>query len=426
MAHRRFLFNEGYNPMIQRNLSKSYFGKALLALSILLLAYTADSQDVRVNNPSFEDYPRQGVPGGPEIIGWKDCGRQLFPEASPPDIHQGSTNFWSSNIATAHGKTYMSLVVRYDDSYESVSQRVQGTLKAGNCYSFSISLVQSKNYLSHTKDNSFRKSNFNNPTVLQIYGGNSYCDEAELLAESAPVTENDWKTHEFKIEPTVNYTHIILKAFFVTPVLVGYNGHICLDNASNFKMINCDTDEVLLAEATTEQDKKTTRRKKKVKKEKEKTPAPILTKQETPQKEVVTREKKEKEEEEKILIDLNRKKLKVGQLIVIDKLHFDSDKSTISEDSYSVLKEVYDFMEAYQDVFIEIGGHTNTVPSNAYCDKLSTDRAKAVADYLIDKGIEEDRITYKGYGKRRPISKNRTAYGRKVNQRVQIKILGLG
>lgn len=413
--------------MIQRNLSIAYFGRVLLALSLLLLAHNADSQDVRLNNPSFEDYPRQGTPGGPEIIGWKDCGRVLFPSASPPDIHKGSTNFWSSSISTAHGKTYMSLVVRDDDSFESVSQKIKGTLKKGNCYSFNISLVQSKNYLSHTNKNKFQKSNFNNPTVLQIYGGNSYCDAAELLAESAPVTENDWKNHELKIEPTQNYTHIILRAFFVTPVLEGYNGHICLDNASNFKMINCDTDEVLLAEATPEPAKKVTRKKKKnQKKEKEKTPAPILTQKETPLKEVVTRDKKVKEEDEKILVDLNRKKLEVGQLIVIDKLHFGSDKSTISEDSYSVLEEVYDFMEAYQDVFIEIGGHTNTVPSDAYCDKLSTDRAKAVADYLINKGIKEDRITYKGYGKRRPISKNKTAYGRRVNQRVQIKILGLG
>ena len=412
--------------MIQRNLSKAYFGKALLAFALLFLAYSADSQDVRLNNPSFEDYPRQGVPGGPEIIGWKDCGRVLFPDASPPDIHQGSTNFWSSNIATAHGKTYMSLVVRYDDSYESVSQKVQGTLKAGNCYSFNISLVQSKNYLSHTKDNSFRKSNFNNPTVLQIYGGNAYCDEAELLGESAPVTENSWKTHEFKIEPTVDYTHIILKAFFVTPVLEGYNGHICIDNASQFRMINCDTNEELLAEAVTKPAKKTRPKKKKKKEEETKTPAPILTKKETPQIEVVTREKKVKEEEEKILVDLNRKNLRVGQLIVIDKLYFEPDKSTVSEESNQVLEEVYNFMDTYKDVSIEIGGHTNTIPSHAYCDRLSTARAKAVAKYLIDKGVEEERISHKGYGKRRPILKTKTDHGRRVNQRVQIKILGLG
>ncbi|RMD97408.1 MAG: OmpA family protein, partial [Bacteroidetes bacterium] len=57
--------------------------------------------------------------------------------------------------------------------------------------------------------------------------------------------------------------------------------------------------------------------------------------------------------------------------------------------------------------------------------KLSTERAKAVADYLILKGIDPERLKYKGYGKRQPIDTNRTAAGRKRNQRVEIKILSL-
>ena len=397
-----------------------------MIFSLIFLGYNADCQEVRLNNPSFEDYPRQGIKGGPQIKGWWDCGRIIFPDQSPPDIHQGSTNFWSSSIATAHGKTYMSLVVRYDDSFESVSQKIQGTLKAGSCYNFSIDLVQSKNYLSPTANNINKQSNFNNPTVLQVYGGNDYCDDAELLAESAPVTENKWKNHVLKIEPTQDYTHIILRAFFVTPVLVGYNGHICLDNASSFRMINCDTDEVLVAEANTKPKKKKPQtKKKKPKKDKPIAQAPDLIKKEKPKKEVVTRKTKKKEEE-KILADLNRKNLKVGQLIVIDRLYFGSDKSTINDESHKVLQEVFNFMKEHEDVIIEIGGHTNTIPSHAYCDRLSTARAEAVAKYLIDKGISEERISSKGYGKRRPISKLATTTGRRVNQRVQIKIMGLG
>ena len=60
------------------------------------------------------------------------------------------------------------------------------------------------------------------------------------------------------------------------------------------------------------------------------------------------------------------------------------------------------------------------------CDKLSNDRAKVVAEYLTDKGIPDERLTYKGYGKRRSIASNLTKEGRKKNQRVEIKILSIG
>jgi outer membrane protein OmpA-like peptidoglycan-associated protein len=80
-------------------------------------------------------------------------------------------------------------------------------------------------------------------------------------------------------------------------------------------------------------------------------------------------------------------------------------------------------MDGHPRVHIEIGGHTNNIPPDEYCDRLSTARAKAVANFLYQKGIEQSRISYKGYGKRNPIASNRSAAGRRKNQRVEIKIL---
>jgi len=74
-------------------------------------------------------------------------------------------------------------------------------------------------------------------------------------------------------------------------------------------------------------------------------------------------------------------------------------------------------------VVIEIGGHTNNLPADDFCDKLSGDRAKSVAEFLYEKGIKEVRIAHKGYGKRKPIASNKSKSGRKKNQRVEIKIL---
>jgi outer membrane protein OmpA-like peptidoglycan-associated protein len=106
-------------------------------------------------------------------------------------------------------------------------------------------------------------------------------------------------------------------------------------------------------------------------------------------------------------------------------LYFDADSSTIQSASNAVLEEIYDFLSSNQNVIIEIGGHTNSLPEDEYCDRLSTARAKNVAEYLYNKGIPESQISYKGYGKRQPIASNATVDGRKKNQRVEIKITSM-
>ncbi len=130
-------------------------------------------------------------------------------------------------------------------------------------------------------------------------------------------------------------------------------------------------------------------------------------------------------EADKVLKSLDISKITLGQTIRVDKLYFDADSSTIESASNVVLDEIYDFLSANQNVIIEIGGHTNSLPEDEYCDRLSTERARNVAQYLYQKGIPESRITYKGYGKRQPIASNATVEGRKRNQRVEIKITSL-
>jgi outer membrane protein OmpA-like peptidoglycan-associated protein len=90
-----------------------------------------------------------------------------------------------------------------------------------------------------------------------------------------------------------------------------------------------------------------------------------------------------------------------------------------------VLEEIYTFLKDNNKVIIEIGGHTNSLPEDEYCDRLSTSRAKNIAQHLYGKGIPESQIAYKGYGKRQPIATNQTVEGRRRNQRVEIKIVSL-
>jgi len=109
----------------------------------------------------------------------------------------------------------------------------------------------------------------------------------------------------------------------------------------------------------------------------------------------------------------------------MEQLQFDADSIVLKPDFYPLLDELYDFLDENPGVVVEIGGHTNSLPPDAVCDQLSSARAKAVAEYLIARGILDKRVFHKGYGKRQPIATNTTPEGRKRNQRVEVKILQL-
>lgn len=123
--------------------------------------------------------------------------------------------------------------------------------------------------------------------------------------------------------------------------------------------------------------------------------------------------------------DLALDELEEGKKIQMEAMQFGADQTEVTEDYYPVLNELFEFLKSNRTVDIEIGGHTNSLPPDDYCDELSTARAKAVADYLIGKGISRTRVLFRGYGKRNPIASNETLEGRKKNQRIEIKILEL-
>jgi outer membrane protein OmpA-like peptidoglycan-associated protein len=128
-----------------------------------------------------------------------------------------------------------------------------------------------------------------------------------------------------------------------------------------------------------------------------------------------------------LLPELDQKNLFIGQKIRLTHLYFKADSINLLSDSYKVLNELADYLKAYPKTVIEIGGHTNTIPSEEYCNQLSTARAKSVQEYLISQGIAANRLLYKGYGKHDPLipydKYNKEA--RLKNQRVEIKILSL-
>lgn len=384
---------------------------------------------VRMTNPSFEDFPKMGTlgPFPTRIKNWEDCGLRRFGGETPPDIHPG--NFWENNLPPSDGNTYIGMVVRDNDTWEGVSQRLSTELKGGKCYKFSADLALSPQYLSLSRM-TLEKSSYTKPAVLRIWGGNGICSERELLAESESVNHNEWRRYEFVIHPRQNHAYILVEAFYRTPVVLPYNGHILLDNMSHFIEIPCPQNSIAgnvvraigqeivantppkeVKSQNAKRDERTTF----VKNSSEKDSAAKLDKSS-----IKTESDQNKK---KILEDLDINKLSVGKTIVVKNLFFEADKVTINEKSHEVLDEILDFIQANPDVVLEIGGHTNGIPNHDYCNKLSTERAKEVYDYLVKKGAPPQNLRYKGYGKTRRIASDVTPEGREKNQRVEIKIL---
>ncbi len=72
---------------------------------------------------------------------------------------------------------------------------------------------------------------------------------------------------------------------------------------------------------------------------------------------------------------------------------------------------------------MEVSGHTDNVGSASFNKRLSKQRALAVKNYLVSKGVEQDRIVAVGYGFEKPVASNDTPEGRQQNRRVEMKIL---
>jgi outer membrane protein OmpA-like peptidoglycan-associated protein/tetratricopeptide (TPR) repeat protein len=118
-------------------------------------------------------------------------------------------------------------------------------------------------------------------------------------------------------------------------------------------------------------------------------------------------------------------KVEVGSKIVLKNIYFESGKAVLTKESNTELDKVVTFMKDNADLKVEISGHTDNIGSQASNQKLSEARAKSVVTYLIQNGIPQEKLVYKGYGFAQPIAPNSTAAGRKLNRRVEFKILSV-
>ncbi|KAB7732125.1 OmpA family protein [Rudanella paleaurantiibacter] len=115
--------------------------------------------------------------------------------------------------------------------------------------------------------------------------------------------------------------------------------------------------------------------------------------------------------------------IEVGRSVRLNNIFFDTGKSELRPESGPELDRMVTTMNENPKLAIELAGHTDNVGSNETNLKLSQDRADAVREYFIGKGIEPDRVGSKGYGESKPVAPNDTDEGRQQNRRVEFVIV---
>jgi len=115
--------------------------------------------------------------------------------------------------------------------------------------------------------------------------------------------------------------------------------------------------------------------------------------------------------------------IEVNAAMVLKHIQFEYNDFKLKESSKIELNKVVQILTENAALHISINGYTDNVGSNQSNLLLSANRAKAVMDYFIEKGIEGNRLQYKGFGAAKPIANNATEEGRAMNRRTEMVVV---
>ncbi|GDX52227.1 hypothetical protein LBMAG27_12740 [Bacteroidota bacterium] len=124
-------------------------------------------------------------------------------------------------------------------------------------------------------------------------------------------------------------------------------------------------------------------------------------------------------------LNIQLQPVKTGESVVLKNIFFETNSFELKKESTVELDKLVQLLKENAAMKIEIGGHTDNVGSDESNQKLSENRAKAVNDYLVQAGIVATRLTYKGYGKTKPIATNDTEDGRSRNRRTEFTVTSM-
>jgi len=441
-----------------------YFRLCVIVL-ILCCCFVADAQRkaptvIELDNPGFEGPRAAGRLGKNTYVpSWTDCTTSRFEDESGVDLQPGH---FAVTVAPKKGNTYLGMVVRDNQSWESITQQLRYPLQPNQCYTFSLHIATSPTYKSGPRGEGTAAEladaqgveldfiHHTDPIALRIYGSTDQCSRGELLAKTDAVTNKEWKKYDFRFQPKKEAHFIMLEAFNYKPSLYGDNGHILIDELSDIVAIPCSMEPPVVNFVTPRKSITTEKMAYKVKANLKNVynkddiqltlnnkrysdfdfdmSTGVLTVA------VVPKPKEENSVSEPVveapmantLEGVKREDLKKDLKLEIKNLAFSADSTNIQEIHEKSLLKIVRFLNSNKDVTIEIGGHTNDRCDAIVCNQLSEDRALSVLQFLVRNGVDENQLRSKGYGSEQPIASNNSSYGRRRNQRVEIKILDVG
>src|SRR5688572_9490289 len=126
---------------------------------------------------------------------------------------------------------------------------------------------------------------------------------------------------------------------------------------------------------------------------------------------------------EPIIIDIELERAAAGSMAVLNNIFFDLDKYDLKPKSIPELQKIVRFMQENPQIKVEVSGHTDNLGQPAYNKQLSERRALSVYNYLVQKGIDKNRLVPIGYGQAKPLADNATEQGRQQNRRIEFRIV---
>ena len=166
------------------------------------------SAQIFLNNPSFE-----GEPGDARVpVGWYPCQPMTTPDILP--------GVWGVYTEPSEGETFVGMITRENNTWESITQRLREALQSGSCYTFTLDLAHSETY-----------NFYNQPIKLRIWGSSRMCGKDQLLLETDFIDHVDWQTYEARFIPKQPLHFLLLEAFFQEGYFA-HRGNILIDNLS--------------------------------------------------------------------------------------------------------------------------------------------------------------------------------------------------
>jgi outer membrane protein OmpA-like peptidoglycan-associated protein len=114
-----------------------------------------------------------------------------------------------------------------------------------------------------------------------------------------------------------------------------------------------------------------------------------------------------------------------GSSEILKNVFFDTDKADLRQESKAELDKLYSVIQGKTNIHVLISGHTDDRSSHEYNQVLSEARAVSVVEYLVEKGIDKNKLFAKGFGETKPVKSNETDEGRQMNRRIEFMILDM-